>query len=153
MATETETTEKILSLDDILSADDLGQSTIKIAVPEWGGTVLFRPMTGEEAVLFQSQLSSGKKNDAWLHIFARCAVDQAGNRLFPTPSHVDKLRKKSVKTFLRLQHQLMYLNGMGRGEKTWDALLPILEEAGVDAAVIAKVEARWTTPETDAKND
>ena len=149
---DTKTTKKILSADDIVNADDLVGSTIEIDVPEWGGTVLFRPMTGQEAIDFNSQIQSGKRNDAWARIFAQCAVDEAGNRLFP-PNKIELLRKKSAKVFFRLQHKLMHLNGMGRGEKTWETLLPILQEAGVEQSVIDLVEAKWQSPEDEAKNE
>lgn len=148
---EEETKKKILSANDILSADDITNSLIEVEVPEWGGTVMFRPMTAAECILWNQKLSGPGKNEAWLSIFASCAVDENGQRLF-TPKQLDDLRKKNVRVFFRLQHELMRLNGMGRGEKTWEKLLPILEAAEVDPATIKLIERNWTAPEDEAKN-
>ena len=53
--------KKILSKADILRADDI--KTIEVAVPEWGGSVLLRGLTGRERDLFEESIldQTGKK--------------------------------------------------------------------------------------------
>ena len=80
---------KLLTKDDILNADDLPSEVVD--VPEWGGHVKVRTMSGSERDAFEASLieSQGKKkskDDLMSNIRARFAslvlVDDDGKRLF-----------------------------------------------------------------------
>lgn len=93
-----------LTKDQILSADDL--STESVSVPEWGGDVLIRCLTGSERDSFEAALDSLKKSGRPLHnIRARLAamsiVDEQGNRLF-SDAEIDALGKKSSSALNRV---------------------------------------------------
>jgi hypothetical protein len=76
-----------LTRDAILSADDLQYEDVN--VPEWGGTVRVRGLTGRERDAFEASLvkqKSGKGSidlsDVTSKLIARTVVDEEGQRLF-----------------------------------------------------------------------
>ena len=77
-----------LSKDDILKAADA--SPEEVSVPEWGGTVLVRGMTGKERDAFEVSLlqpgRGGRREVSAVNVrakvVARCVVDDDGNRMF-----------------------------------------------------------------------
>lgn len=117
-----EDTDQFLSADDILGVDDITPSVVEVEVPEWSkngkpGKLRFRPMTASEAVRFQNTLGSKEnKNKAWVRIFALCAVDKNGDRLF-SDARMSDLMEKNTGVFMRLQTQLMSLNGFDEAAK------------------------------------
>lgn len=145
--------EKVLTGDDILSADDIIGCLEKVPVPEWGGVVYLRPMSALDTIRFQQALKTGgkAKDEAMVSMSQRSLSNDKGILLFE-PDNIERMKAKSTAVYLRLQSKILQLNGMTRQEKTWEALRPILEEAGVDAAVIRLVESKWDTPEASAKN-
>jgi hypothetical protein len=103
-----------LSRDDILGADDL--PVHRVDVPEWGGTVNVRSMTGYERDQFETSLTSGKDKSVNLkNIRARLvsltAVDDNGERLF-TDADVDALGRKSAAALDRVFAEAQILNGL-----------------------------------------
>lgn len=106
----------LLSKDDILSADDL--KAADVPVPEWGGTVRVRTMTGSardeyEQVILNSR--SGKKDENIENIRALMLVftlvDDDGELVF-SRDDVDALGKKSVKAMDRVFAKAAELNAM-----------------------------------------
>lgn len=99
-----------LTLDQILGADDLRSEVVE--VPEWGGSVTVRTMTGADADrLFElmSQPDGRKKfRDA---LIVATVVDDAGVPMF-TADHVSALRTKSATALKRVADAAMRLNGM-----------------------------------------
>jgi hypothetical protein len=86
-----------LSRDDVLKAEDL--TTEEVSVPEWGGTVLVRGMSGRERDEFEASAMdqrSGRVNYANTRakIAIRCVVDDEGKRLFDA-ADIDVLGEKS----------------------------------------------------------
>ncbi len=143
--------EVFLSADDILATDDL--ATTKVYVPEWKSSVRFRAMSAFEAIRFQEGLAGPQRKEAWVKIFALCAVDADGQRLF-TNEKMEALRKKSTPVFLRLQKMLMTLNGFTQPDKSWDSVQKILTNSGVEADIIRRVEDAWKVEdEEQVKND
>ena len=77
-----------LSKDDILKAAD--NAPEEVNVPEWGGTVLVRGMTGKERDAFELSLMTpgrgGRREvnpaNVRAKVVVRCVVDDEGNRLF-----------------------------------------------------------------------
>lgn len=97
-----------LSAEDILGADDLKSQEVE--VPEWGGVVRLRPMSGEEALKLV-ELSGTDRTGAALRVVALCAVKEDGSRLF-TDEQIVALRAKSAAALLRLQKKAMELNSL-----------------------------------------
>lgn len=80
----------MLSREAILGIDDL--PTEEVSVPEWGGTVLVRAMTGAERDQLERMLAKDTVSRA--SIAALCLVDANGDRLF-TDADLDALAKKN----------------------------------------------------------
>ncbi len=107
----------LLSKESILKAEDLRSEVV--SVPEWGGDVKVRSMTGLERDRFESSLIEEKggdvqKNTANLRakLAACCIVDEAGELLF-TDKDVTALGKKSAKALDRVFGVAQSLNGIG----------------------------------------
>jgi hypothetical protein len=107
-----------LSRDDILKAAD--NEPEEVDVPEWGGTVLVRGMTGRERDAFEmSMLQPGRGGRRTIDpanvrakLVARCVVDDDGNRLF-TDADVAELGGKSAAAVDRVYAVAARLSGMG----------------------------------------
>ena len=108
----------MLNRDQILKANDLKTETV--AVPEWGGEVLVRMMTGtardkfEEQTFFAGRKKGGKTEVSFDNIRARLVaavlVDEEGNLLF-SPSDIAELGKKSAAALDRIFTVAQKLNG------------------------------------------
>ena len=99
---------KLLSKDDILKREDIVAKTVE--VPEWGGEVMIRTMTGQERDAFEDYVVTfeqdrKKKGGARLNLRAellsRCIVDGDGNLLFTEPADIVALGGKSGKALDR----------------------------------------------------
>lgn len=106
-----------LTRDAILEANDL--KTEIVSVPEWGGDVSVRSMTGQERDAFEQALVSERGPDAsqnLSNIRARLvtlsAVDDNGNRLF-TDADIVPLGRKSAAALDRVFTVAQRLNGIG----------------------------------------
>ena len=110
----------LLSKQDILNARDL--STEDICVPEWGGTVRVRSLTGKERDAFEASLMSGegKKRKVDLaniraKLVAMCIVDEAGAREFDDVE-VAALGAKSAAALDRVFSVCQRLNGLSAAD-------------------------------------
>lgn len=99
-----------LSREAILGADDLRTETVE--VPEWGGSVTIRTMTGSDVDALQSVLAEpdGRRRfrDALL---VATVVDDNGAPLF-APADVPALRTKAAAALSRVANASMRLNGL-----------------------------------------
>lgn len=89
--------QKGLDREAILAADDLKIESVD--VPEWGGRVFVRTMTGHDRDEFDAECAKLRETDDHLKDFsarlvARCACDEKGARLF-TVADVKALTGKS----------------------------------------------------------
>lgn len=102
-----------LTKDQILAVDDLKR--VEVAVPEWGGTVWVRTLTGGECnTLFASVARKGVKADDETYIVqiaAMAMVDDAGARLF-TNGDTENLGKKSFVALRRVFEVAQQLSGL-----------------------------------------
>ena len=83
-------------------------------IPQWGGWIKFRALSGEVALEFQKLVADpAQRDEAWIRIVGLCAVrhDNVDERLF-TDAQVELLKKKSASVFVRLQERLSKLNGL-----------------------------------------
>lgn len=105
-----------LSRDDILKAED--RATEEVDVPEWGGSVLVRGLSGRERDIFEASLMErrGKRmvpNTANVRakIVARCCVDEDGVRLF-SDGDVEELGEKSAAPIDKIYEVAARLSGL-----------------------------------------
>jgi hypothetical protein len=107
----------LLNKDAILTADDLTSEDVE--VPEWGGTVRLRALTGTERDDFEASCVGEEKNgkpsvnakNIRARLVARCCVGEDGQRLF-TDAEVTKLGMKSGRALDRLWDAARRLSGM-----------------------------------------
>jgi len=108
-----------LSADDILNAEDLKPEPVD--VPEWGGTVLVRGMTGTErdqfeAAMLKDNMSGVSKDKAMDNYRARLAaatiVDENGARLFRGDAVVKRLGAKNAQALTRVVEVSSRLSGL-----------------------------------------
>ena len=106
----------LLGRDQILGAVDLEH--VDVDVPEWGGTVRVRMMTGAERDAFEAAtvVRHGKKVETNLaniraRLVALCVVDEKGERLF-SEADAEALGKKSGSALGRVFEAAQRLNGL-----------------------------------------
>lgn len=114
-----DTSMKILSKADILASADLRTETI--CVPEWGGAVRVRTLTGTERDAFEATLVKsidGQRVPDLENLRAKlCAatiVDESGRQVFE-PSDLLALGKKSALAIDRVFTAAQRLNGLSAG--------------------------------------
>lgn len=108
----------ILTKNQILEADDLRTETVD--VPEWGGSVLVRTMSGTDRDAFEASMitiaSDGSRKPNMTNMRAKLValtvVDEAGNLLFDV-SDVDRLARKSAAALERVFAAAQRINGLG----------------------------------------
>jgi hypothetical protein len=106
----------MLGRDAILKADDLPFEDAE--VPEWGGTVRIRTMTGSERDAWEQQLFDDKgkikkAKDIRASFLVLCLIDESGKRVFSDADR-DTLGKKSSLVLDRLFSIAQRLNGLGK---------------------------------------
>ena len=91
----------ILTKEQIMAAVDL--EVEEVEVPQWGGSVLVKPLTARQRGLLTSQIVDQRKDGRRLKLeeiqIRTCAlalVDQEGRRLFDDASMRDLARKSSA---------------------------------------------------------
>jgi len=105
--------KKYLTAGEILSAQDI--ETVDVEVPEWGGTVRLKSLSGEEASRF-GEMFEKDKTGASLKILALSAVNEEGERLF-SDTEVAQLKRKSLRAILKLQKEALRINGLTDDEE------------------------------------
>ncbi len=98
----------------ILAADDLPRESV--TVPEWGGEVLVRTMTGTERDAFESSLLEKDKRmeNMRARLVSLTLCDETGERMF-SDDEVTALGKKSAIALDRVFAVAQRLNGIGAG--------------------------------------
>ena len=115
-----------LSRDQILEASDLKSESVE--VPEWGGEVLVRTMTGTDRDAFENTMvqispDGTRRSDVtnWrAKLVAMTLVDDLGNRLF-AGDDIDRLAAKSAAALDRVFTVAQRINGLG-GDAQDDAV-------------------------------
>jgi len=104
----------MLDRDTILAAQDLPMESLN--VPEWGGTVHVRVMTGAERDAFEASLIAGGGKTNVANVRARLAVlcicDESGQRLFGDDD-VTPLGQKSAAALDRIFTVAQRINHIG----------------------------------------
>lgn len=105
----------ILTADEILSADD--SSNVEVDVPEWGGSVLLRPLSIEQRELVEKAgRGDGATNNHTIALLVSLSlVNEDGSAMFKKED-VLKLKKKSAKVVAKLFNEASKLNGLDGAE-------------------------------------
>jgi len=111
---------KILTRQDIVDAKDISTETVE--VPEWGGSVIVRMMSGADRDQFQQScmiVRADGKHEADMRnmqpkLVAACVIDEQGNLLFG-PDEVADLAAKSAVAIERVFDVAQRLNGLAPG--------------------------------------
>jgi len=105
----------ILTREQILGANDM--KTEPVEVPEWGGSVIVRGMTGVERDRLEQDSVKGKGNDAKINLInmrarmvAASVVDESGKHLFGS-SDIEMLGNKSAAALTRVFTVAQRLSG------------------------------------------
>lgn len=105
-----------LTRADILSVDDA--EVREIDIPEWGGTVRIKSITGTARDAFEASLREGKGKNADVNLrnlrarlISLCVVDEDGKRMF-SKEDVGRLGAKNAKPLDRLFDACTELIGM-----------------------------------------
>jgi hypothetical protein len=105
----------LLNRDQILGANDL--VTRDVDVPEWGGTVRIRMLTGEERDRFEASTVIVKNGQQKMNVenlrarlIALCVVDENGKLEFGSGADVRLLGKKSSPALQRVFNACQELN-------------------------------------------
>lgn len=104
----------MLSKEQILAADDLKHEVVH--VPEWGGDVHIRVMTGTERDRFEASVGvGGQMNLANIRarLLSLVVCDESGKRLF-ADADVEALGAKSGAALDRLFAAAQRLNGLSK---------------------------------------
>lgn len=106
----------LLTKQQILDAEDIKTETV--LVPEWGGEVLVRGLSGAERDMFEDRIvkREGKSTrvilkDVRAKLAALCMVDEDGHRVF-SDAEVAALTKKSAAGLQRVWEAARNLSGM-----------------------------------------
>jgi len=107
----------MLNREQILKADDI--KTEEVQVPEWGGSVLVRGMTGAERDRYEAAVveQNGKNTkvnmrNARARLMTMTVVDEKGNKLF-TQADIETLGQKSAAALQRVFEVATRLAGIG----------------------------------------
>ena len=120
-----------LNLDDILAADDIKIESVD--VPQWGGTVYLRTITGDQRDAFDEKFTAGKSLIGMRRCFVGvCLCDSAGVFCAPSESEVCALGRKSSAARDRLFGVAQRINGM-RPEQMDDIAKNLPTEAESDS--------------------
>jgi hypothetical protein len=115
-----------LNREDILKAEDL--PTRDVDVPEWGGTVLVRGLSGMDRDLYQASMMTRAPNGDMIpdlgnmtaKLVSRSVVDEEGNLLF-NEFDVARLGQKSAVALARVNEAAAELSGITPEKSIEDA--------------------------------
>jgi ribosomal protein S21 len=106
-----------LTKEQILAAADLPEEVVD--VPEWGGKVLIRGMTGAERDAFEESVMVTRGNNRELNLrnfraklVARSIVDPVTKERMFSDNEIAELGKKSARALQRVFEAALRLNGM-----------------------------------------
>ena len=107
----------LLTREQILAAKDV--ATERVNVPEWGGEVIVRGLTGRNRDRFEALMTANKGNamldNACALMAAWCVVDENGQRLF-TDEDVEQLGEKNARILVQLFQVAGRLSGTNQDD-------------------------------------
>ncbi len=110
----------LLTRDQILQAQDIARETV--SVPEWGGDVLVRGLTGQERDAYEATIMRLNGTNAQMNLVnaraklvARSVIDENGDRLF-ADDDVALLARKSAAALERVFNVAQRLSGLSSAD-------------------------------------
>jgi hypothetical protein len=103
----------MLTKEQILAADDITRESLD--VPEWGGTIQIRVMSGTQRDKFEQAFSADRYNNTRARMAVYSVCDEAGKHLFDE-SDIPALGAKSSAILDRIFPVAMRVNKMGTDE-------------------------------------
>ena len=110
----------LLNKEQIKSVSDL--ETLDVEVPEWGGTVRLKSLTGAERDRFEASVVQGQGRNTTVNmqnlrakLVAQSAIGEDGKPLF-TEEDVKWLGEKSAKALNRLFNAAQQLSGLSESD-------------------------------------
>lgn len=110
----------LLNKEQIKSVSDLETQDVK--VPEWGGTVRLKSLTGAERDRFEASVVQGQGRNTTVNmqnlrakLVAQSAISEDGKALF-TEEDVKWLGEKSAKALNRLFNAAQQLSGLSESD-------------------------------------
>jgi hypothetical protein len=103
----------MLTKDQILSSDDLPRELVK--VPEWGGEVYVRTMSGADRDAFEADFQRDRSKDIRAKLAVRVVCDRSGQRLF-TDADIPALSNKSAAALDRIFAAAIKLNKISKDD-------------------------------------
>ncbi len=110
----------LLSKEEILRADDLKSEIVPI--PEWGGDVRVRMMTGTERDAFEASIFDSKGKDSKINLknlraklIVLTTIGDDGKKIF-TDADIENVGAKSAKALDRVFAVAQRINGIGQKE-------------------------------------
>ena len=108
----------LLTREQILAARDVAAR--ELDVPEWGGRIRLRAMTGTDRDEYMTALAAaqkaGEEGQRWHRLMALlvalCAVDAQGERLFARED-AETLAAKSAAVLERVSGEIQAINALG----------------------------------------
>lgn len=102
-----------LNKDQILGSTDVNLETVD--VPEWGGSICVRTMTGIERDDFENRINRpGVGDENWrAKLLVKCICDEKGARLF-SDEEATKLGAKNAPVIFRLFKIASKVNKLGK---------------------------------------
>ena len=110
-------TMSVLSKNQILECQDLRAETVE--VPQWGGSVSIRVMSGVDRDIFDAEMHASRKSgrdfmaNFRARLVARCLVDEAGQRMF-SETEIEQLGQKSGVALDVIFQAASKLNGLSK---------------------------------------
>jgi len=103
----------LLTREQILSADDV--KTEVVPVPEWGGEVRVRGLTGLQRDRFEARVVEEDFDNVRAAYAAASIIDEDGNQMF-TAEDIDELGNKSASALQRVLLVAQRISGVSENE-------------------------------------
>jgi hypothetical protein len=103
---------KPITAQEIFDIDDA--QYVEVAIPQWKGRhIRLKSLSAEDALAFVDVVENSKTaHQSLAKMVELSAVDENGARIFLSEGDMLKLRKKSLKVFVRIAYEAMKLNNM-----------------------------------------
>jgi hypothetical protein len=130
-----DTTERVLSIDEILAADDTTYSTIEA----WGGKVRIGSLSAGSMLKFIEDNKGPGRITAGLRLLLESLVNERNERI-GSVKLLEAFKRKNSKEVNMVVKEILTLNGLGPDSEHVDISAP-LKEAGKDPAKLRALAA------------
>ena len=102
----------LLTKDQIAGADDRKSSELE--VPEWGGSIKIRSMSGAQAETYIKSAQEISGLDAVMLLVSFSVVDEKNELMFPSPEDLKVLGEKNMLVMKRVADECIIVNGLNQ---------------------------------------